>query len=400
VAPFLAAENLYEIAGWWLHDEMVGEGAVPAGGLGDAGAAELLYLCMEVAGCPTVCRHCWAQGTGYGVMPLSDIEWVLDGAHAFCDSRGLAFDAYPMHELAAHPDAARLFGLFNRHSATSRGGTIFEPWTTTGVPLATRDDWGSVLRAAADTGTVNIWVAFHGVGDVHDRQVNRRGAYAETCLAVERARTAGLSVGGNVFVTTASLSQLDELIAALRRLPVNAALSFEYAAFLPTPRSRRNERLRPTLTDLLPVAAQIAELTAPAGRPWWAGLEAHTEAAYVRRALTGDWPAAPDRTPGELALVCRPNLDVCSGLAGLYPTRYGNLRADGIATVLDRAVADGRRPDDALWFGPGPLPDLEGLATRHGEATGLGVHPGPESARYLWLDRAQRQAREHGSPVR
>ena len=70
-----------------------------------------------------------------------------------------------------------------------------------------------MLRAAADTGTVNIWVAFHGVGEVHDRQVNRSGAYAETCLAVERARSAGLSVGGNVFLTTASLAQLDELTA-------------------------------------------------------------------------------------------------------------------------------------------------------------------------------------------
>ena len=87
---------------------MVSEGAVPADGLGNAAAAELLYLCLEVAGCPTVCRHCWAQGVRYGAMPLSDIEWVLDGAHAFCDSRDLAFDAYPMHELAAHPDAARL----------------------------------------------------------------------------------------------------------------------------------------------------------------------------------------------------------------------------------------------------------------------------------------------------
>jgi len=354
----------------------------------------LLYLCMEVAGCPTVCRHCWAQGVGYGAMPLADIEWVLEGAHRFCDGRGLAFDAYPMHELAAHPDAARLFGLFNAHSATVHGGTMFEPWPTTGVPLAVRDDWRTVLRAAADTGTVNIWVAFHGVGEVHDRQVNRRGAFAETCLAVERARAAGLSVGGNVFLTTASLPQLDELTAALRRLPINADLSVETAAFLPTPRSRRNEPLRPALPDLLPVAARIAKLTAPAGRPWWAGLEACTEAAYVRRALAGDWPAAPDCAPGELALVCRPNLDVCSGLAGHYRTRYGNLRTDG------RAVADGRRPDDELWFGPGPLPAPAELAARHGEATGLGVHPGPESARYLWLDRAQRQARKHRSLVR
>jgi hypothetical protein len=41
--------------------------------------------------------------------------------------------------------------------------------------------------------------------------MNRSGAYAETRLAVERARSAELSVGGNVFLTTASLPQLDEL---------------------------------------------------------------------------------------------------------------------------------------------------------------------------------------------
>jgi hypothetical protein len=31
-----------------------------------------------------------------------------------------------------------------------------DPLTTTGVPLAVRDDWREVLRAAADTGTLNI----------------------------------------------------------------------------------------------------------------------------------------------------------------------------------------------------------------------------------------------------
>jgi hypothetical protein len=393
-------ENLYEAGVWLAHDGMVSAGAVATGGSGDQDAVELLYLCMEVAGCPTVCRHCWAQGVGYGAMPLADIAWALEGAHQFCESRGLAFDAYPMHELAAHPDAARVFGLFNAHSASARGGSMFEPWPTTGVPLAVRDDWREVLRAAADTGTVNVWVAFHGVGAVHDRQVNRRGAFAETCLAVERAHAAGLSVGGNVFITTASLPQLDELTATLRRLPVNAQVWHGTAAFLPTPRSRRNERLRPTLADLLPVATRIAELTAPIGRPWWASLETHTEAAYVRQALAGDWPAAPDGLAGELALVCRPNLDVHSGLAGHYRTRYGNLRADGIPAVLDRAIADGRRPDDALWFSLDPLPTPAKLAARHGDVTGLGVHPGPESARYLWLDRAQRQARNHGTMAR
>ena len=131
------------------------EGAAADGSV-EPGPVTLLYLCMEVAGCPTVCRHCWAQGTGYGVMALADIEWVLEEAHQFCNGRGLGFDAYPMHELAAHPDAARLFGLFNSHSGTARGGTMFEPWPTTGVPLAARKDWDAVLQAAAGTGTVNL----------------------------------------------------------------------------------------------------------------------------------------------------------------------------------------------------------------------------------------------------
>ena len=394
-------ENGCGVGGRLVDDARVSEGTAAGGGPGDLGAVSLLYLYVEVAGCPTVCRHCWAQGVGYGAMPLADIEWVLEEAHRFCDGAGLAFDAYPMHEVAAHPDAARLFALFNTHGAAARGGTMFEPLATTGVPLAVREDWRDVLRAAADTGTHNIWVAFHGVGEVHDRQVNRSGAYAETCLAVERTRSAGLSVGGNVFLTTASVAQLDELIAAVRRLPVNAALCFEVASFLPTPRSRRNEQLRPALPDLLPHATGIAGLTAPVNRRWWASLEAQTEAAYVRQALAGDWPAAPERPAGELALVCRPDLGVYSGLAGLYRTRHGNLRADGVAAVLDRAFAHGARGDDALWFaGLDPLPGPAELAARYGDATGLGLHPGPDSVRYLWLDRARRRAREHRSLVR
>ena len=118
--------------------------------------------------------------------------------------------------------------------------------------------------------------AFHGAGEVHDRQVGRRGAFAETCRGIERARAAGVSVGCNVFLTTASLPQLDELATALPPFGVHA-MSIETAAFLPTPRSRHNERLRPTLADLRPTAARIAELTVHPDR--WASLETRTEAA-------------------------------------------------------------------------------------------------------------------------
>ena len=216
----------------------------------------------------------------------------------------------------------------------------------------------------------------HGVGEVHDRQVNRAGAYAETCLAVERARSAGLSVGGNVFLTTASLAQLDELTTAVRRLPVNAALCFTVASFLPTPRSRRTSSCALALPDLLPHATGIAELTAPINRRWWASLEAHTEAAYVRQALADDWPAEPERPAGEVALVCRPDLGVYSGLAGPYRTRHGNVRADGAAAVLDRALACGLRAEDAVGS-----PTLTRFPARLSWPPAMAMPPGWESTR-------------------
>jgi hypothetical protein len=350
----------------------------------------VMYLCIEAVGCPTVCRHCWAQGRPYRAMPVRDIAWMLEQAHQFCDDRGLTFDAYPMHELAAHPDATRLFGLFNDHSASARGRSLFEPLPTTGVPLAIREDWRQVLKAAADTGTATVWVALHGVGAEHDRQVNRRGAFAETCLAVERIHEMGLRVGGNVFVTTANLPQLDELVATLGRLPIDADMCWETAQFLPTPRSRRNERLRPSLPELLPVAGQILELTAPIHREVWANLEAHTEAAYMRRAVAGEWPAAPKRPDGELALVCRLNLDVWTGLAGRYRIWHGNLRTDGVEAVLDQALAHGVRADEALWFSLDPPPAPAELAARHGDRAGLGIHLSSQSVYYLWLESRSR----------
>ncbi len=98
---------------------------------------------------------------------------------------------------------------------------------------------------------------------------------------------------------------------------VDAGRCFETAGYLPTPRSRKNERLRLTLPELAPVADRLAKLADPVNHPVWTSLETRTEAAYVRQALAGDWPAIPDPAPGELALVRRPNLDVYAGLPGL-----------------------------------------------------------------------------------
>ena len=343
-----------------------------------------LYLLIEAVGCPTVCRHCWVQGTPYWAMPLGDVSKVLEEAHRFCADHGLGFGAYPMHELAAHPQAAELLQLFADHV----GAAEFEPLTTTGVPLATRQDWRQLLAAAAEQGTTTVWVAFHGIGTEHDRQVNRPGAWAETCLAVQRVHEVGLRAGANVFVTTANASQAGRLLGALERLEVDE-MSWEPVTFYPTARGRHHERLRPQLADLLPIADRIGQRSL-FHCDAWADLAAHTEAAWRRRALVGDWPTFKRHDGQLLELVCRANLDVHLGTAGRYGERLGNLGTDGAPIVFGRALTYGASPADAPWFGPGPLPEPAELAARYGDQTGQGVHFSADSVRYLWLDRARR----------
>jgi hypothetical protein len=351
------------------------------------GTVEQLYLQVEVVGCPTVCRHCWAQGTSYQAMPIDDIAWVLEQAHAFCDVHGLIFGAYPMHEVAAHPQAAEILQLFADHV----GAAEFEPLATTGVPLATRKDWPELLATTARLGTTTVWVAFHGIGAEHDRQVNRSGAYAETCLAIQRIHATGLRAGCNVFLTKASAQQAERLLGALQRLGVDG-MWWGPASYYPTPRARRNEHLRPELSDLHPLASWLPEVSL-FDHDIWADLESHTEAAWVRRALAGDRLETPPPNGQPLELVCRPNLDVHSGTAGWYRQQHGNLRRDGGQVVLGRALAQGARPADELWFELDPLPRGAELATQQGDLHGQAVHFTAMSVRYLWLDRARRARR-------
>jgi MoaA/NifB/PqqE/SkfB family radical SAM enzyme len=240
------------------------------------------------------------------------------------------------------------------------------------VPLAVRQDWQDVL-AAASLGTTTVWVAFHGLGVEHDRQVNRPGGYAETCLAIQRVHAAGLRAGANVFVTTATAGQAERLLGALGRLGVDQMV-WEPVTYYPTPRGRGNERLRQRPSELLALADRIRQLS-PFHRDAWANLEAYTEAAWVARALAGDWPSQLSETASRhgdqgLPLVCCPGLELHTGVAGRYRERHGNLRADGAQAVLGRALEQGWRSVDAVWFRPDPLPSIGELAARHGDRTG------------------------------
>jgi hypothetical protein len=379
---------------------MVELASIVAGRMPAMPAEVMLYV--EVAGCPTICQHCWAQGVPYPAMPLADIAFVLKQANVACAAIGVPFSAHPMHEVAAHPEASAVLRLFNDYQGGRTHDAdrpLYEPLSTTGVPLALRPDWEEVLATCRELGTTVVWPAVHGWGVTHDRMVHRAGAYQETLLGIDRMRAADMEVGCNIFLTRENIAQFDAMIEDLLAHGVTQ-FAVEVANYLPTARSRRYEALRPTYADLAPLVERVQRLPGPFFHcEEWLHLDACTEEGYVRQALEQAWSSPVEPAWEELYLVCRPNLDLYWGVAGRYRRRYGNLRHDDAQQLLQDAVLDEvERSEDLLWFDLDPIPDARSLAERYGDPEGDRVHFWAESLRRRWLDLAQ-QAQRTGATL-
>lgn len=356
-----------------------------------------LHMTVEVMGCPTVCQHCWALGRGYSAMPLEDISWVLHEVRRFCEAHDFAYGGFPMHEVDAHPQAVQVLRLFKEVWHDD-----FQPFTTTGVPLATRSDWREILATLQELNAPTLWFAFHGADVVHDQSVMRPGAYRESLCAVERAREVGMETGCNLFLTKENIHQFDQIVADLQHTGMQEIIPCLYG-FTPNARGRHTEPLRPEWRDVAPLVEKLDAIPETClWRRFWHELpETHTESWYVQQALAGTWPDDDKKRYEEahrhrVSLVCRPNLDVYYGFAGQYTNRYGNLRHDGVDDVLSRAMAAGSFSHDEVWFGEMQVLPLGELASRFGDARSQRIHSDSFSMRDWWIESARRAARLHG----
>jgi hypothetical protein len=356
-----------------------------------------LDMTVEVMGCSTVCQHCWAMGRGYSAMPLSDITWVLQEVRRFCEAHGFAYGGFPMHEVDAHPQAQEVLRLFDEvwHDH-------FQPFTTTGVPLATRPDWRDILETLRELHAPTLWFAFHGIDEIHDRAVMRQGAYRESLRAVELTREVGMETGCNLFITKENVGQFDHLVADLQHAGMQEIIPCLYA-FTPNARGRHSESLRPEWRDVEQLPEKLETLPeASLWRRFWHELpQMHTESWYVEQAVAGTWPDEEMKRYEEayrdmVCLVCRPNLDVSYGFAGQYTRHYGNLRRDGVDEVLSRAMAAGTFSYDEVWFGERQVMPIDELATRFGDVRSQRIHPSSFSIRDWWIESARRAVRLHG----
>ena len=99
-------------------------------------------------------------------------------------------------------------------------------------------------------------------------------------------------------------------------------------------------------------------------------------------------PGGQSKADELLTLVCRNSLDVFDGFAGIYGSFHGNLRKDGVESVLKSALENGGYSDESLYFSVERVPFVHDLAHKVGNAQGQKIHLHPPSMRWYWLDLA------------
>jgi len=95
------------------------------------------------------------------------------------------------------------------------------------------------------------------------------------------------------------------------------------------------------------------------------------------------------RPTGLVELVVRPDLSAYRGRAGTYGTSYGNLRSDSIATVLERAMADGETTNLlSPYFAAPSIPSPAEAAQKVGNPDGQKLYFHAADVYTRWLDLA------------
>jgi MoaA/NifB/PqqE/SkfB family radical SAM enzyme len=236
------------------------------------------------------------------------------------------------------------------------------------------------------------------VGEAHDAIVGVPGAYGLVKTAMERARSVGLHVGANVFLTKENLADGANLLEQVKRLQLQET-SWEVASYYPTARLRHYEAHRPELPDVQPHLEAIRSAAGALGRRWEKP-ELLTESSHIAKALEGDtaeWEAPQD--PEWIDLVCAPNLDIHDGDVFRPVRRYGNLEKDDPAQILEKAMEAKRTgslitlDSDGLYFEEGPIPSVRELAETVGNPASQTMHYRRTSMRNRWLDLALAERR-------
>lgn len=304
-----------------------------------------ITVALDMAGCPNRCRHCYLGQAAGGVMQPDDLRWAVAQFRAYVHPRETRpyFDEIKVSSWVREPDlSADYRGLYALEQELDDG----EPdrFELLSIYRLARD--ATYARWAQEIGTEACQISFFGVGATQDWFYRRRGAFDDCLVATERLLAHGIAPRWQIFCTTKLLPELGELLALIDRLELHkrsAAIGRPFQVFVHTPapdgEARHIEHLRPRLDEVanLPPSLMQASRTYLGREQMW-----QTEAQWLEELQTRGSKGELTRPfaygmPPRLVFYILPDWSVYTNIGTLEPWwNLGNLRAEGVATILLR----------------------------------------------------------------
>lgn len=290
-----------------------------------------LTVCLDMAGCPNRCLHCWLGHAPNGRFSPEDLRWMAQQFRPFA-RRMEVFSWYREPDFRA--DYRALWAL--EQSLSDEKTPHFELLSTwRAVHDADYIPWLESLGVRA------VQLTFFGGAAMTDRYTGRAGAYDELVSLLDPLRKHGITPRFQVFVNRENIGEMEEIV----RLAQQSGLADDpdFHAFVHAGScDGANEALYPVRVT----PEDVGRLPEPLVR--WTEQYLHQPIRDVFGRTEAEWAAQlldetqPIGSPldDELVLYIDANWDVYPNVTAPQPAwRLGNLRTDGPQAVLERCLS-------------------------------------------------------------
>lgn len=292
-----------------------------------------IIACLDMAGCPNRCKHCWLGSTPNGNMPLSELAFVAEQFRPFTEYLEV-FDWY--REPDYKDDYQERWKLCEKLSDGKMAPTHFE---LISVWRMVRDK--EYVNWLSSLGLKTAQLTIFGGEETTDFYTGRKGAYREILQAIEILIRNRISPRIQTFVNKNNMEELPQIEKLIQDLDLeNRCKSFDstFSFFLHAGAcDGENEKfydVRVTPEDLQKIPCLLKKYTLKHfGKDRIEEVFGKTEKSlYEERIKDSSVASYANDSP---VFYIDQNFDVYPNITTpAYFWRLGNLKTDGAQTVL------------------------------------------------------------------
>lgn len=184
-----------------------------------------ITICLDIAGCPNRCKHCWLGATPNGDLPPDALEWAAERFRPYA-GRLLVYDWY--REPDFRDGYRERYGLCCKLS-----GETVDHFELASFWRLVRDE--AYAPWLASLGLKKVQLTLFGGEETTDFFIGRKGAYRELLEAMEILLAHRIAPRIQVFVNKTNLGELGQVEDLIRRLELEErcrAFGGEFTFFL------------------------------------------------------------------------------------------------------------------------------------------------------------------------